>query len=180
MPVNLFRILPLVFVPLAIALAAPLEIDPQTGQYRDLSYAALNEAGLSAEERTRLFGGETVHYGELTDGERSAAQKQLADLLGMINEALVGRCRTQLDRWLEQQATDLPAAYADRDMHKIKTGAAIFFRAYQIFRREDYLQAGLARADLILKAQWPRGHWPWPGKSANFVRIQDGFNDTPF
>ncbi len=180
MIVNLLRILSLVSVSLAIAQAASLEIDSKTGQYRDLSYAALTEKGLSAEERTRLFGGETVHYGELTEKERFAARTELADMLGMINEELVEQCRTEIHRWLMQQAADLPAVYAGRDMHKIKTGAAVFFRAYEIFRRKDYLQAGLDRADLILKAQWPRGHWPWPGKSANFVRIQDGFNDTPF
>ena len=139
MTVTLFRILPLVCAPLAIAVAAPLEIDPKTGQYRDLSYAALAEEGLSAEERTRLFGGETLHYGELTDGERSAAQRELAVLLGMIDEGLVGRCRAEIHRWLMEQAGDLPAAYAGREMHKIKAGAAVFFRAYEIFRRKEYL-----------------------------------------
>ena len=110
MIVKLLRILPLVSVPLATVLATPLEIDPKTGQYRDLSYAALTEEGLSAEERTRLFGGETIHYGELTDGERLTAQGELEGLLEMINGELVGNCRTNLHRWLMQQAADLPAA----------------------------------------------------------------------
>ena len=88
MTVNLLRILPLVCVPLAIAVAAPLEIDPNTGQYRDLSYAALAEEGLSPEERTRLFGGETIHYGELIDGERTAAQRtaELAALTDLLSQ----------------------------------------------------------------------------------------------
>ena len=137
MIVNLLRILSLVSVSLAIAQGAPLQIDSKTGQYRDLSYEALTETGLSAEERSRLFGGETVHYGELTDRERFAARKELSEMLGMINDGLVEQCRTEIHRWLVQQAADLPAAYADRDMHKIKTGAAVFFRAYEIFRRKE-------------------------------------------
>ncbi|MEM7383781.1 MAG: pectate lyase [Verrucomicrobiota bacterium] len=35
-------------------------------------------------------------------------------------------------------------------------------------------------ADLILKTQWPRGHWPWPGKPENFILIQDGSTTEPF
>ncbi|NIP92718.1 MAG: hypothetical protein GWO24_04335, partial [Akkermansiaceae bacterium] len=48
------------------------------------------------------------------------------------------------------------------------------------FGDRKYLEAGLARAELIRRTQWPRGHFPWPGKSEDFVRIQDGYNDWPF
>jgi len=169
---------------LCLAAAAPVKaalvIDKETGQYKDLSYEALSDEGLSWEERTRLFGGETVHYGELTDEQRKAREKELDELLAKIDTNLVNQCEINIRQWLDQQAKDLPPAYSGGDTHKIKTGAVVFFRAYEIFGDKKYLDAGLARADLILKAQWPRGHWPWPGKSADFVRIQDGYNDTPF
>ena len=48
-----------------------LIIDKNTGQYKDLSYDALTVEGLSWQDRTQLFGGETVDYGELTDAELS-------------------------------------------------------------------------------------------------------------
>ena len=55
-----------------------------------------------------------------------------------------------------------------------------FFRAYEIFGEKKYLGTGLKCADLILGSQWPRGHWPWPGKSDRFIRIQDGYTTRPF
>ncbi|MEE3368919.1 MAG: hypothetical protein VX346_06210, partial [Planctomycetota bacterium] len=147
--------------------AKPLAIDKETGQYRDLSYKALTDEGLSWEEHTRLFGGTTVHYGELTDEQRRATQRELAALLKKIDRPLVARCSREISQWLDQQAQDLPTAYTGRDTHKIKAGAVLFLRAYEIFGEPEYLAAGLACADLILKAQWPRGHWPWPGKNEN-------------
>jgi len=66
-------------------------------------------------------------------------------------------------------------------MFTLRTGAVGFFRAYEIFGDKKYLEAGLDRADVILKAQWPKGHWPWGTRlGENFVRIQDGFNNEPF
>ena len=60
--------------------AGLLTVDPETGQYEDLSYGALTDEGLSWEERTRLFGGETVHYGELTGVQRTTAEGELEGL----------------------------------------------------------------------------------------------------
>ena len=160
--------------------AGLLTVDPETGQYEDLSYGALTDEGLSWEERTRLFGGETVHYGELTGVQRTTAEGELEGLRKKIDRKLFVNCEAEIRKWLHQQAKDLPAAYVGRDAHKIRSGAVVFFRAYETFGDKNYLAAGLARADLILKAQWPRGHWPWPGKSENFVRIQDGSTTEPF
>lgn len=160
--------------------AESLTVDPRTGQYRDLSYEALTDKGLSWEERTRLFGGETVHYGELTAGQRMEAGRELEDLRKKINRELFETCDTEIRWWLDQQAKDLPPAYSGRDTYMIRSGAVLFFRAYETFGDRNYLGAGLARADLILEAQWPRGHWPWPGKNENFVRIQDGSTTEPF
>jgi hypothetical protein len=180
---NVTPSLPLTLVMLAglvASAAGQLVIDTKTGQYKDLSYEALTDEGLSPEEKTRLFGGETVHYGELSDLQRETTERELAGLRKQIDRKLVANCEGDIRKWLDQQAQDLPAAYAGRDAHKIRTGAVVFFRAYETFGDKKYLEAGLARADLILKAQWPRGHWPWPGKSENFIRIQDGSTTEPF
>ena len=53
----------------------PLVVDKTAGHSRDLSYEALTDEGLSWETRTRLFGGETVHYGELTDGQAPSLRR---------------------------------------------------------------------------------------------------------
>ena len=162
------------------AAAQPLAIDPQTGQYRDLSYEALTEQGLSWEERTRLFGGETIHYHELSDAQRTAKQRELDELLTKIDRQCVAQCETDIRTWLDQQAKILPSTYNGPDALTIRAGAILFFRAYETFGDRKYRDAGLARADLILKAQWPLGHWPWPGKTENFIRIQDGSSTEPF
>jgi len=158
----------------------PLVLDEKTGHYRDLSYKALSDGGLSWEERTRLFGGETVHYGELTAKQRRAKKEELDRLLKKIDRKLVQQCETDIRKWLDVQAKDLPASYSGRDTHKIKTGAVVFFRAYETFGDKKYLDAGLVRAELIRKKQWPRGHWPWPGKGEHLIRIQDGSTTEPF
>jgi len=158
----------------------PMVLDKETGHYKDMSYKALSDEGLSWEEKTRLFGGETATYGPLTAAERKAKQKELKELLAKIDKKLVSKCETDIRKWLDQQAKDLPPAYSGRNTHRIKAGAVIFFRAYETFGNREYLDAGLARANLILKTQWPRGHWPWPGKSADFIRIQDGYTTDPF
>jgi len=160
--------------------AGPLVIDKETGHYKDLSYEALTDEGLSWEERTQLFGGQTVHYAELTPKQHQAKQLELNSLLDKIDTKLVKQCEADIRKWLDQQAKDLPPAYSGRDTNKIRCGAVVFFRAYEIFGDKKYLDAGLARANLILKAQWPKGHWPWGTLGENFVRIQDGYNDRPF
>ncbi len=160
--------------------AGPLVFDKEIGHYKDLSYEALTDEGLSLAERTSLFGGETVHYGELTAKQRQAKQKELDSLLKKIDMKLVKQCEADIHKWLDGQAKDLPPAYSGRDTNKLRCGAVAFFRAYEIFGDKKYLDAGLARANLILKAQWPKGHWPWGTLGENFVRIQDGFNDQPF
>jgi len=173
-----------------VALAgAPLVFDEKIGHYKDLSYEALSDEGLSWEHRTALFGGETVHYGELTDEQRTAKGKELEALLARINTRetnpwadpnLVARVETEIRKWLDQQTQQIPAAYTGRDIYKLRTGAVGFFRAYEIFGDKKYLDAGLKCADAILKAQWPKGHWPWGNLGEDFVRIQDGFNNEPF
>jgi len=177
--------------------AGPLVFDEEIGHYKDLSYEALSDEGLSWEERASLFGGETTHYGELTDKERKAKQKELKALLATIkmketnnwaDPNLLARVeteiRTWLDRqivtWLDGQIKQIPAAYVGRDVYKLRTGAVGFFRAYEIFGDKKYLEAGLKCADVIMKKQWPKGHWPWGTLGENFVRIQDGYNDGPF
>ncbi len=154
--------------------------DGELGVYNDLSYDKLSEDGLSWEERTRLFGGETVHYGELTAKERRAKKKELQSLPAKIDMKLVKRCEADIRAWLDRQAEKIPAAYAGRNVSNVRFGAVAFFRAYEIFGDRKYLEAGLKCADLILKAQWPKGHWPWGEYGEDFVRIQDGYNDRPF
>jgi len=105
---------------------------------------------------------------------------ELTNLRMKIDVKLVERCKVDIRKWLDQQAGQIPAAYADRDIYKMRAGAVIFFRAYEIFGDKKYLEAGLRAADLILKAQWSKGHWPWPGKGEDFVRVQDGTTTEPF
>jgi len=164
----------------ATARAKPLVFDKQIGHYKDLSYEALSDEGLSWEERTCLFGGDTVHYAELTDEQRKAKEKELQELLAKIDMKLLERCETEIRTWLDRQARNLPAAYEDPDVWKTRAAAVAFFRAYEIFGDKKYLDAGLECADLILAKQWPRGHWPWGKYPEDFVRIQDGYNNWPF
>lgn len=158
----------------------PLLFDEEIGHYRDLSYDALTDEGLSWEERTRLFGGETVHYGELTAEQRQAKEKELQNRLEKIDMKLVNQCKVDIREWFDQQAEKIPSAYSGIDIYNVRFGAAAFFRAYEIFGDREYLDAGLVCANLILKAQWPKGHWPWGTYGEDFVRIQDGYNDWPF
>jgi hypothetical protein len=69
--------------------AAAMVFDAEIGHYKDMSYEALSDEGLSWEERTRIFGGETVHYGELTGAQRKAKHKELDELLAKIDMKLV-------------------------------------------------------------------------------------------
>ena len=63
------------FSSLSWAEDAMLKIDARTGQYRDLSYDALSDKGLTWKERAQLFGGETIHYSDLTDRQRQEKQQ---------------------------------------------------------------------------------------------------------
>jgi len=157
--------------------AAPMVIDKETGHFKDMSYEALTDEGLSWEQRTQLFGGETAHYGELTAKQRQAKQLELNRLLDKIDMKLVNRCETDIRTWLDRQAGDLPSVYSARDMWNIRYTALIFFRAYEIFGDRKYLDTGLTLAELILKAQFSKGHWPagpLPKYGEHYLRIQDG------
>ena len=174
----------------ALAEAAILEIDARTGQYKDLSYDALNDKGLTWKERAQLFGGETVHYASLTDRQRQEKQNELQALLRAINvressnwadPGLAKSVEEEIVHWLNSQIEDVPTKYAEADIHPLRAGAVVYFRAYELFGDKKYLEAGLTRADIIMESQWPKGHWPWGTRlGENFVRIQDGFNNEPF
>ena len=169
----------------------PLIIDKNTGQYKDLSYDALTDEGLSWQDRTQLFGGETVDYDELTDAERTKKQNELKTLLASIevrenqnwaDPKLLQRVEAEILTRLDNQIEPVTAiqSYTGENVQRLRNAAVGFFRAYEIFGENKYLGAGLKCADLILGSQWPRGHWPWPGKSDRFIRIQDGYTTRPF
>jgi len=186
---SLSALAAVVLLGLSTAYAAALVIDKQTGHYKDLSYEALSDEGLSWEERAKLFGGETVHYGELTDKERAAKKAELAELQRRMSIAnrmihpnynLVDSVEKAVRTWLDAQTQQIPAAYAGRDAEKLRFAAVGFFRAYEIFGDKNYLDAGLTCVDRILARQFPRGHWGWGNKGADIMRIQDGFTTRPF
>jgi hypothetical protein len=167
----------------------PLVFDEKIGHYKDLSYEALSDEGLSWEERVKLFGGETVHYVELSDEERAAKEAELAEMLRRIgiadrmvhpnlNDA--ERVETAVRTWLDAQMQQIPEAYAGGDAEKLRHATLGFLRAYEMFGDKKYLEAGLTCADRILQAQLPRGHWAYGNKGNNMMRIQDGFVTRPF
>jgi len=158
----------------------PLVLDKETGHYKDLSYEALSDEGLSWDERTSLFGGETVHYGELTDDQRAAKQKELEGLLPKIDMELVNKCEADIRKWLDQQAKNPPSSYTRNNVYTVRAAAVVLFRAYEIFDDKKYLEAGLKCADLILNTQFPKGHWGGRSAGANVIRIQDGTTTGPF
>ncbi len=160
--------------------SSPLVFDEKIGCYKDLSYEALTDEGLTRQERMRLFGGETVHYEELTAKQRAAKEIELSLLLPNLNMDLANKCEADIRKWLDRQVKELPGAYGGRDLYRMRASAVIFFRAYELFGDRKYQEAGTLATDLILKTQWPKGHWPWPGKGENFVRVQDGYTTEPF
>ena len=176
--------------PLSRASEKGLVYDMKIGQYKDLSYEALSEKGLTWKERAQLFGGETVHYEALNYSQRLDKRKELNELLLAIkiretsnwaDLGLADRVEKEILNWLNDKIDDLPEKYAEPDIYSLRAGAVVYFRAYEIFGDKTYLEAGLNRANKILKAQWSKGHWPWGTKlGENFVRIQDGFNNEPF
>ena len=167
-----------------------LAYDAELGHYKDLSYEVLSDKGLEWKERAKLFGGETVHYGHLTDSQRLTKRNELEKLLAMIkmremnawaDPKLAERVEAEILTWLDAQILNIPENYAGANVNLLRAGAVVFFRAYEIFGHKKFLAAGLNRADLILEAQWPKGHWPWGDRlGENFVRIQDGYNNEPF
>lgn len=169
---------------------AQLVFDEELGHYKDLSYAALSEEGLTWEQRASLFGGETAHYQELSDLEREQKTAELQKLLATIDEResqtwadpkLLSRVEKEVLTWLDQQTTnEIPTQYSGANIQRLRTNTVGLLRAYEIFGDQNYLDTALRSADVILSAQWPQGHWPWGELGADFVRIQDGFNNEPF
>ena len=168
----------------AAAQAEPMVFDKKIGHFKDMSYEALSDEGLSWEEKTRLFGGDTASYGPLTAAERKAKQKELDALLAKIDMKLVDKCDAEIRTWLDKRAARVLkhkdwkqdwSTYTRRSMWHLIFGSITLFRAYEILGDEKYLKAGLARADVFLRAQHPRGNW-----RGNICRIQDKFQDGPF
>ena len=169
----------------------PLVFDQETGHYQDLSYEMLTDQGLSWEERAKLFGGETVYYGELTDDARVVKRAELNELLrrmaiaarmrtGQVSANLGGQVERAIRSWLDTQRDQSPPAYAGGDAEKLRDAAVRFWRAYEILGNQQDLAAGLTCADRILAKQFPRGHWASGNKGADIMRIQDGFVTRPF
>ena len=125
-----------------------LVYDMKIGQYKDLSYEALSEKGLTWKERAQLFGGETVHYEALNHSQRLEKQEELNELLLAIkiretsNWADLGlayRVEKEILNWLNDKIDDLPEKYAEPDIYSLRAGAVVYFRAYEIFGDKTYL-----------------------------------------
>ncbi len=169
----------------------PLTLNEKTGQYEDLSYTALTDKNLSWEECASLFGGETSHFLELNKNDYEKKEQELQNLLKRIeiretqnwaDPKLLQRTENEIITWLDAQIeiqTSVPS-YSGEHIQSLRNAAVGFFRAYEIFNKKSYLDAGLKCTEKILAAQWPKGHWPWPGKTENFIRIQDGTTTKPF
>ena len=175
----------------AMARAAPMVIDKETGQFKDVSYEALSDEGLSWKQRTRIFGGETATYGELTDEQRTAKKKELEQLLAKIDMDLVNKCDADLRAWFDQQAAkplkrpgwetnwrEDWSIYTKASRGPLASGAVSFFRAYEMWGDEKYLEAALRRADPFVNAQYPNGAYRM--KPANVMRVQDGWQSLPW
>jgi len=173
----------------ATAQAEPMVFDKKIGHYKDMSYEALSDEGLSWEEKTRLFGGETAHYGELTRKQRNAKKKELKELLAKIDMKLVNQCEADVRAWLDKViAAPLKrpgweknwkmnwSVYTKASKWPLESGAALLLRAYEIWGDEKYRKAGLERADIFMKAQYPQGPYRMSG---DIFRIQDGWNSGP-
>jgi len=172
------------------AKAAPMVIDKETGHYKDMSYEALSDEGLSWEEKTRLFGGETATYGPLTDEQRKAKEKELKELLAKIDMKLVNGCEADIRAWLDKRAA---RPLANKNWRKdwtiftrgstihLSLGSAVLFRAYEMWGDKKYLAAGLKRADVYLRDQSKYGTWRQNKvNDGRYCRIQDKNQDLPF
>jgi len=168
----------------------PMVMDKATGHFKDMSYEALSDEGLSWEQRTRLFGGDTATYGPLTAAQRKAKQKELKELLAKSDMKLVNKCEADLRAWLDKRAArPLKNANWRKDwtlftrvatVH-LSLGTAVLFRAYELFGDEKYLKAGLKRADVYLRDQTKRGNWRQNKvNDGRICRIQDKNQDLPF
>ncbi|MBT7982926.1 MAG: hypothetical protein HN584_10170, partial [Akkermansiaceae bacterium] len=186
-------VLLLIFAPKAFSAdtVKPLVIDNGTGHYKDLSYNKINDKKLSWKARTKLFGGETAHYPELSEDQRTGKEAELKELLRRIGVAemmltgkkehnLSDRVESAIRSWLDKQITNIPESYEGSNAGNLRQAAVGFFRAYEILGNKKYLEAGLTCADRILKEQLARGHWAYGSKGNDMMRIQDGFVTRPF
>ena len=169
----------------------PMVMDKATGHFKDMSYEALSDEGLSWEQRTRLFGGETATYGPLTAAERKAKQKELKELLAKIDMKLVNKCDADIRAWLDAQAAaplKRPgweknwrqnwSVYTSASIWHLVFGSITFFRAYEIWGDKKYLEAGLRRVEPFLAAQAQIKKGPYRLKGG-VCRIQDGWQTGP-
>ena len=168
----------------------PMVFDKEIGHYKDMSYEALSDEGLSWEQKTRIFGGETATYAELTRKQRKAKKKELEELLAKIDMKLVNKCEADIRAWLDEQvAKPLKkpgwekdwkkdwSVYNRASMFPLAGQAVTFFRAYEMWGDEKYRKAGLRRSDIFVKAQLPEGPYRM---SSKVFRIQDKFQDLPW
>ena len=120
-----------------------LESDKKTGHYKSLSYNAITDQGLSWQDRAKLFGGETVHYAELNDGQRIEKENQLKELLRRISVAelmltgkpehnLTSRVESAVRLWLDDQIEIIPESYEGGNAGELRNAAVGFFRAFEI------------------------------------------------
>ncbi|MFH1731461.1 MAG: hypothetical protein ABIF82_07405, partial [Planctomycetota bacterium] len=175
----------------ATAQAEPMVFDEKIGHYKDMSYEALSDEGLSWEEKTRLVGGDTATYGPLTAAERKAKQKELKDLLAKIDMKLVNQCDADVRAWLDK-VVGAPlkqpgweknwkmnwSVYTKASKWALESSGAVLLRAYEIWGDEKYLKAGLERADIFVKAQAEIKKGPYRLKGG-VCRIQDGWQTGP-
>ena len=120
-----------------------LVFDTKLGHYKDLSYEALSDKGLPWKERTQLFGGDTLHYGGLTDTQRLAKQRELEVLLATIkmretsnwaDPKLAERVETEIHTWLDAQIQNVPEKYAEANVYALRTGACWVLSRLRNFR----------------------------------------------
>ena len=114
------------FIPnFAWAVEDGLVFDTKLGHYKDLSYEALSDKGLPWKERAQLFGGDTLHYGGLTDTQRLAKQRELEVLLATIkmretsnwaDPKLAERVETEIHTWLNAQIQNVHEKYAEANV----------------------------------------------------------------
>ena len=174
----------------AVVNADPMVVDNDTGHYKDMSYQALSDEGLTWEEKTRLFGGETVAYGPLTNEQRKEKEKELKELLAKIDTKLVEKCEDEMRAWLDEQAAkplkrpgwennwrEDWSVYTKASLFPLASGAVTFFRDYEMWGDKKYLEAALRRAEPFVKAQYPEGAYRMQN---NVFRVQDNWQWLPW
>ena len=138
-------VLLLIFAPKAFSAdtVKPLVIDNGTGHYKDLSYNKINDEKLSWQARTKLFGGETVHYPEMSEDQRAGKEAELKELLRRMSVAemmltgkqehnLSDRVEVAIRSWLDKQITNIPEIYDGSNAGNLRQAAVGFFRAFVI------------------------------------------------